>query len=212
MFTSSAFAPPRTCSSATSTAPGEVVGLDQAAEARRAGDVRALADQHEAGVRADLERLEAAPARPVRRLRRHARREPAHGGGDRRRCARDPSRSSFRRRSGSPPARTRAGARSSPRASRRSRRRRSAARRSGARSRGTAPHGARSATYERISCAPSEQLMPTISGSACSTDAQKASIVWPGERPPGAVDDRRRDPERELAARSRAPPRSPPWR
>ena len=36
-----------------------------------------------------------------------------------------------------------------------------------------------SATYGRISCAPSEQLTPTISGSACSIEAQNASIVWP---------------------------------
>ena len=56
MFTSSRFAPPRTCSSATSTAAAEVAALDQAPEARGAGDVRALADQHEAGVLADLER------------------------------------------------------------------------------------------------------------------------------------------------------------
>ena len=66
MFTSSAFAPPRTCSSATSTAPTEVAGLDQAPEARRARHVRPLADQDEARVRADLERLEPAPARRVR--------------------------------------------------------------------------------------------------------------------------------------------------
>ena len=36
-----------------------------------------------------------------------------------------------------------------------------------------------SATYGRISFAPSAQLMPTISGSACSIDVQNASIVWP---------------------------------
>ena len=45
-----------------------VVRLDQPAEARRAGDVRALADHHEAGVRAELERLEAAEPRPARAL------------------------------------------------------------------------------------------------------------------------------------------------
>ncbi len=37
----------------------------------------------------------------------------------------------------------------------------------------------RSATYGRISCAPSEQLMPTINGSACSTEVQNASVVCP---------------------------------
>ena len=40
-----------------------VVRLDQPAEARGARHVRALADHHEAGVRADLERLQAAEAR-----------------------------------------------------------------------------------------------------------------------------------------------------
>ncbi len=38
---------------------------------------------------------------------------------------------------------------------------------------------ARPSTYGRIWAAPSEQLTPTISGSACSTDAQNASTVWP---------------------------------
>ena len=40
--------------------PGVVAGLDQPAEPRRAGHVRPLADHHEAGVRPDLERLQAA--------------------------------------------------------------------------------------------------------------------------------------------------------
>ena len=61
MFTSMKFAPPRTCSSATSTA-AEVARLDQAAEARRARHVRALADEDEAGVGCDRERLEPAEA------------------------------------------------------------------------------------------------------------------------------------------------------
>jgi len=30
-----------------------------------------------------------------------------------------------------------------------------------------------------MSAAPSEQLTPTTSGSACSTDVQNASTVWP---------------------------------
>jgi hypothetical protein len=60
---------------------GEVVRLDEAPEACGAGDVRALADQHEPGVRPDLERLEAAP--PRRRL---SVRDPAGSDpGDRRR-------------------------------------------------------------------------------------------------------------------------------
>ena len=36
-----------------------------------------------------------------------------------------------------------------------------------------------SATCGRISFAPSEQLMPTISGCACSIEFQNASSVWP---------------------------------
>ena len=73
-----------------------VVRLDQAAEARRAGDVRPLADHHEAGVLADLERLEAAEAR----ARAAARGSPAAGARARprrsRRCARASCRSSRR--------------------------------------------------------------------------------------------------------------------
>ena len=38
---------------------------------------------------------------------------------------------------------------------------------------------ARSSTNGRISVAPSEQFTPTTSGSACSTESQKASTVWP---------------------------------
>ena len=38
---------------------------------------------------------------------------------------------------------------------------------------------ARSSTYGRICSAPSEQFTPTISGSACSIDAQNASTVCP---------------------------------
>ena len=38
---------------------------------------------------------------------------------------------------------------------------------------------ARSSRNGRISVAPSEQLTPTMSGSACSTDVQKASLVCP---------------------------------
>ena len=60
-----------------------VVRLDEPPEARRAGHVRPLADHHEARVRPDLERLEAAPARPRRRRRDAPRREAADGRGDR---------------------------------------------------------------------------------------------------------------------------------
>jgi hypothetical protein len=43
--------------------PRVVIRLDQPAEARRAGHVRALADHHEAGLPLDLERLQTAEAR-----------------------------------------------------------------------------------------------------------------------------------------------------
>ena len=33
--------------------------------------------------------------------------------------------------------------------------------------------------YGRISAAPSEQFTPTLNGSACSTEVQNASMVWP---------------------------------
>ena len=132
MFTSSTFAPPRTCSSATSTAPPKSPLSISAAEPRGAGDVRALADQHEAGVRADLERLEPAPARagapagpdaagararPSAIARVCSGVEPQHAAGDVQEAVAANSREQRR---------------SSPRASRRSRRTRSAARRSGA--------------------------------------------------------------------------------
>ena len=78
--------------------------------------------------------------------------------------------------------------------------------------RGTARACASSATYGRISFAPSEQLMPTISGSACSIEIQNASIVCPESVAAREVDDRRRDPERHVRAPSRARPRSPPSR
>ncbi len=38
---------------------------------------------------------------------------------------------------------------------------------------------ARPSRNGRISVAPSEQLTPTINGSACSTEIQNASAVWP---------------------------------
>ena len=60
----------------------EIAGLDERAKARRPGDVRPLADHHEAGVRPDLERLEPAP--PGRRCPGGdaARRDRLDGGGD----------------------------------------------------------------------------------------------------------------------------------
>ncbi len=75
-----------------------VVGrLDQAAEAGRAGDVRALADHHEAGVGADLERLQAAEARTRGPFRDLSRGLSIDRGRDRARRARASCRSSRRR-------------------------------------------------------------------------------------------------------------------
>ena len=76
MFTSSALAPPRTCSIATSTAASRSSASIERAEPRRAGDVRPLADHHEPRVGADLERLQPAPPRPPRGTRDRARRHP----------------------------------------------------------------------------------------------------------------------------------------
>ena len=59
-----------------------VVRLDQPAEAGRAGDVRPLADHHEARVRAELERLEAAEPRAARALGHRAGREARDRGRD----------------------------------------------------------------------------------------------------------------------------------
>ena len=73
MLTSRMFAPPRTCSSATSTAPWKSPASIRRSEPRRAGDVRPLADDDEARVRPDHERLETAEARRAGAL-------PAHAG------------------------------------------------------------------------------------------------------------------------------------
>ena len=61
----------------------EVAGLDEPPEARGARDVRALTDQDEPGVRADLERLQAAEPRLRQLGTNPARRQAAHGIGDR---------------------------------------------------------------------------------------------------------------------------------
>ena len=52
MFTSIRLAPLRTCSMRDLDAALVVAGLDQPAELQRAGDVLALADHHEARLRA----------------------------------------------------------------------------------------------------------------------------------------------------------------
>ena len=189
MFTSRRFAPPRTCSSATSTAAGVVVRLDQPAEARRAGDVRPLADHHEARVRADLERLEPAEARAPRRLaERRAAAGPATASAIAATCSgvvpqQPPTTLTSPSSANSPQVAARV-----RRAARRSRRTRSAGRRSGGRRRRSArrARGPRRTAASRV--APSEQLTPTISGSACSTEIQNASTVWPERLRPLQVD------------------------
>ena len=65
---------------------------------------------------------------------------------------------------------------------------------------------ARSATYGRISGAPSAQLMPTMSGSACAIESPERVDRLPRERAAAPVGDGDREPER----RSPAPPRA--WR
>ena len=83
MFTSSRFAPPRTCSSATSTAPWKSFASIEAAEPCRPGHVRALADDDEPGVRPDDERLETGEARPRRALGHASRRQALDRANDR---------------------------------------------------------------------------------------------------------------------------------
>jgi len=63
MLTSRRLAPPADLVKCDLHGAGVVAALDEAAEANRAGDVRALADHDETGVGADLERLEAAELR-----------------------------------------------------------------------------------------------------------------------------------------------------
>ncbi len=58
---------------------GEIAFLDEPGEAARAGDVGALTDHDEVGVRAQHQRLGAAVTRPTRHRRPDARRHVAHG-------------------------------------------------------------------------------------------------------------------------------------
>ena len=83
MFTSSRFAPPRTCSSATSTAPWKSFASIRRSEPRRACHVRALADDDEARVSPDDERLETGEARQRRALGNRAGRQALDGADDR---------------------------------------------------------------------------------------------------------------------------------
>ena len=82
MLTSSRLAPPRTCSSATSTAAWWSSPSMRRRKRGGTRDVGALADHHEPGVRVDLERLQAAEPGARRRLRQLTRRQAADGGGD----------------------------------------------------------------------------------------------------------------------------------
>ena len=180
MLTSRMFAPPRTCSSATSTAPAKSpASTSRRKRAEPVTFVRSpISTKPVSGPISNGSRpLQRGPRAAAYGTRRGA--SPAHRRGDRggvlgRRAAAAPGDVEEAR-----PRRTRGGARSSPPASRRSRRTRSGGPAFGC---ALTRHGASrasSATYGRSSCAPSEQLTPAISGSACSTEAQNASIVCP---------------------------------
>ena len=212
MFTSSALAPPRTCSSATSTAPAK----SPASTRRRKRDepvtfVRSpIRTKPVSGPISNgsspLQRV-AARRRPAGRAAR-ARAWPRRS----RPCARGPSRSSFRRRSGGPPA-----ANSREERARHLGRLVVAAegvREPGVRVRADeARRGVREVGDVRAHLVRAER--------AVDPDDQRVGVLdrgperldrLAGERAAGAVDDRGRDPERQLAAPSRAPPRSPPSR
>ena len=179
-----------------------VVRLDQRAEARRAGDVRPLADHHEARVRADLERLEAAEARArarrfgtcrgVRPLVTSAMAltcsgvvpqqpptmftSPSRANSPRKRLVSAGCSSCAPNSFGRPAFGWHGGV--------------------GRRDRARGP-----ATNGRICAAPSEQLTPTISGSACSTESQERLDRLPGEVAAAEVDRREREPQREVGRR-----------
>ena len=94
MFTSSRFAPPRTCSSATSTAaPKSPASISRRNRAEPVTFVRSPIRTNPVSS-ADLERLEPAEARHAAARRDAPGLEPAHRRGDRARCARASSRSS----------------------------------------------------------------------------------------------------------------------
>ena len=191
---------------------GEVAGLDEPPEARRAGDVRALADHHEARVRPDLERLEPAEARMARGAATTRGDRPSDGGDDRpdvvgRRAAAaaDDVHEPVAGELAQVAARVRRLLVVEPQL----------VREAGvrvARDLGRRDARERSSTNGRISFAPSEQLTPTMNGFACSTDDQNASTVWPERLRPLRSIGRERDPERELRAPPPAPRRSRPWR
>ena len=180
MLTSRRFAPPRTCSSATSTRLLEVARLDQAAEARRAGDVRALADHDEVRVGRDRERLEAAEAR--RRVVGSGTRRggtPSTAAAIARTCSgvvpqQPPTMFTSPSRAKSPRIAARVGRLLVVRAERVRQ-----ARVRVARTTQVVAMCERSSTNGRISVAPSAQLTPTSSGSACWTESQNASTVCP---------------------------------
>ena len=213
MFTSRRLAPPRTCSSATSTRLLEVARLDQPPEPRRAGDVRALADHDEVRVRVVI----ANGSRPLKRVARAplghaARRHAVDGGGDRadvlgRRAAAaaDDVDEPVARELAEEAARV--GGLLVVAAERvREARVRMAARPRSARRR------ASSSTNGRISVAPSEQLMPTTSGARVLDRDPERLDRLPGEGAAAAVDRGEREPERQAPAPRPARRRSRPCR
>ena len=80
----------------------------------------------------------------------------------------------------------------------RSRRTRSAGRRSGGRRRTCRRAGPARPRAGASRPRPASSSTPTTSGWACSIELQNASTVWPGQRPAAQVDDRHRDPQRQV--------------
>ena len=178
----------------------EVARLDQPPEARRAGDVRPLADDDEARVRPDHERLETAEARA---------RAP-RAGTTPRRASPSTDLAICATCSGVVPQQppTMLTSPSSANVAQEAarvlgllvvqRRTRSAGRRSDGRRRRSIATRASSSRNGRISVAPSEQLTPTIERTRRARRDPERLHRLPERLRPLAVDRRERDPERQL--------------
>ena len=186
MLTSMTCAPASTCWRATLSAVRVVVLLDQPAEPGRAGDVGALADVDEQAVLVDDAAARARTgAGPARSSAARAARLPSTASAIAAMCVgvvpqQPPTMLTSPAVANSPTTRP------SPRASRRTRRTRWAARRSGEHDTKQSAMRESSATYGRISPAPSAQLSPTASGRACRTEFQNASVTCPDRVRPDA--------------------------
>ena len=179
MFTSSRFAPPRTCSSATSTAPWK--SSASISRRKRAEPVTFVRSPTTTKPVSGSMTNGSSPEKRGRRaaLRQAARRQALDGARDlarvlgrRSAAAADEVHEAVLRERAQEAARV-------ARAARRGGRARSAGRRSGGTRCTSARRWARPSMNGRISVAPSEQLTPTRSGSACSTEIQNASTVCP---------------------------------